>query len=34
MLGMSVSTYTYLSISAAIAMAAVLAVVAFVTPFK
>jgi hypothetical protein len=34
MLGMSVSTYTYLSISAAAAMAAFLAVVAFVTPFK
>jgi hypothetical protein len=34
MLGMSVSTYTYLSISAAIAIAAVLAVVAFVIPFK
>jgi hypothetical protein len=33
-LGMSVSTYTYLSISAAIAMAAILAVIAFAIPLK
>ena len=34
MWGMSVSTYTYLSISAAIVMAAVLVIVAFVIPLK
>ena len=33
-LGMSFSTYTYVSVGAAIAIAVVLAVVAFVIPFK
>lgn len=33
-LGLSVSTYTYLSVGMAIAMAVVLAVVAFVVPFR